>query len=110
MRYFLTKRGTLANVRFSVFCPIWRLADLVRTVSRHGCFCDLRQYVVKPCLKDGSVVSFLLQCPITSSDSPDEVRDILMKDYGAMRYHIDSVITPHEVSLDDLVDNDDLPF
>lgn len=55
-------------------------------------------------------MSFLLQCPVCSVDSPDEARDILMSDYGAMRYHIDSVITPQEVDVDDVVDNDDLPF
>lgn len=110
MRFFYSKRGSLANVRFSVFCPVWRLADLVRIASQYGPFCSLREYIVKPALKDGSVVSFLLQMPVTSCDRPNEGRDTLIQDYGYFKFRLDSAILPQEVDVDDVVDNDDLPF
>lgn len=112
MRFFYSKSSSLANVLFSVFCPQWRLADLVRIASQYGSFCSLRKYIVKPALKDGSVVTFFLQMPVTSCDSPDEVRDTLMNDYGYFHYRIDSIINPQylQVDEDDVVDNDDLPF
>lgn len=111
MRFFYSKRGSFANVRFSVFCPVWRLASLVRTVSYYGPLCGLREYIVKPSMKDGSVVSFLLQSPISSVNPSDVARDSLMQDYGYFRNRVESVISPQSLHIDgDVVDFDDLPF